>query len=100
MKKMKHKRYRSVEEFGRSLGLSDLDIEVIRQKTLIAEKLRRERLKQRITQAKLADLVGSRQPAIARMEAGSLSLVSMDFLVKVALALNVSISITGKSVAA
>ncbi len=91
--KTKMKRYKSVEEFGRSLGLSDLDMQLIRQKKKIVEKLKKARLAQHLSQAKLASKVGSKQPAIARMESGALSEVSIDFLAKVALALDVSISI-------
>lgn len=91
--KTKIKRYKSVEEFGRSLGLSDLDMELIRQKKKIVEKLKKARLAQNLSQAQVAAKVGSKQPAIARMESGALSEVSMDFLARIALVLDVAISI-------
>ncbi len=91
--KAKIKRYKSVEEFGRGIGLSDLDMQLIRQKKKIVEKLKKARLDQELSQAQLATRVGSKQPAIARMESGAMSEVSMDFLAKIALALDVSISI-------
>jgi transcriptional regulator with XRE-family HTH domain len=48
------------------------------------------RQKNKFSQAQLATLVGSKQPAIARMESGLDSEVSLDFLAKVAIALDVS----------
>ena len=85
--------YKTVEEFGRALGLSDLEIELIRQKKKVIEKLRKAREHKRISQAEIAAMVNTKQPAIARMESGQISEVSFDFLCKVALALEVSITI-------
>lgn len=91
--KTKVERYKSAKAFGAALGLSDVEMELIRQKKRIIEKLRAARLRKGLSQAKLAALVGSKQPAIARMESGQVSEVSMDFLVKVALVLIVKVTI-------
>jgi DNA-binding Xre family transcriptional regulator len=91
--KIKGKRFKTVSEFGQSLGLSELDMELIRQKKKLIEKLRKVRLNKRFSQTQLAALVGSKQPAIARMESGQVSEISMDFLLRVALALNVRVTI-------
>ncbi len=93
MKAKVHK-YKTAEEFGRALGLSDLEIELIRQKKKVIEKLRKVREQRGLSQAELAEKVDSKQPAIARMESGQVSEVSFDFLCKVAMALEVSIKIT------
>ena len=93
MKKTEGKRFKTASEFGHSLGLSELDMELIRQKKRLIEKLRRARVQKRLSQAQLALLVGSKQPAIARMESGQVSEVSMDFLLRVALALNIPVTI-------
>lgn len=93
MKKTEGKRFKTVSEFGHSLGLSDLDMELIRQKKRLIEKLRKARIRKRLSQAQLATMVASKQPAIARMESGQVSEVSMDFIMRVALALNVSVTI-------
>ncbi len=98
--KTKVARYKTAKEFGASLGLSDLEMELIRQKKRLIEKLKVARMKKAVSQAKLAEMVGSKQPAIARMESGQVSEVSMDFLVKVALTLGVSISIRSTEEAA
>ncbi len=91
--KEKSIRYRSVSDFGKALGLSDIDMELVRQKKKLIEKLKATRLKKKISQAKLAGMVGSKQPAIARMESGLVSEVSLDFLAKIALVLDVVLTI-------
>ena len=92
MKTQTH-RYKNANELGRALGLSALEMELILQKKKLIEKLKTARLKKKISQAKLADLVGSKQPAIARMESGLVSEVSLDFLTKIALVLEVGFTI-------
>lgn len=91
--KEKTTRYKSIKEFGKSLGLSEIEMELIRQKKKLIEKFKNTRLKKQITQAQLAKMVGSKQPAIARMESGLVSEVSLDFLAKIALALDVVLTI-------
>lgn len=91
--KTKIERYKTAKEFGAALGLSSVEMELIRQKKKLIEKLKEVRIKRNLSQKKLAALVGSKQPAIARMESGQISEVSLDFLVKVALILGVSVSV-------
>ncbi len=93
---MKTKEYKSVKEFGKALGLSEIDMAVVQQKKKIIDKLKKQRLKLKISQASLAKLVGSKQPAIARMESGQVSEVSLDFLARVALALDTSFTFQNK----
>lgn len=90
-------KYKSIEAFGKSIGLSSIEIELIRQKKKIAENLRKVREAQGLSQTELAKMVLSHQPAIARMESGQMSEVSLDFLCKVALALDVSVTIRAKA---
>ncbi|MCC7405533.1 MAG: helix-turn-helix transcriptional regulator [Bdellovibrionales bacterium] len=68
-------------------------MELIRQKKKLIAKLRKARERQGLSQAVLAEMVSSKQPAIARMESGQVSQVSLDFLCKVALALEVPFTI-------
>ena len=90
---MKKKIYMTMDEFGSSIGLSKLDKEVIRQKNLIIDCLKAARRKKRVSQVALARQLGTKQPAIARMEAGYAGEVSFDFLIRVALALGVSLEV-------
>lgn len=91
--KSKTVKYKSATEFGRALGLSEIEMDLIRQKKKIIEKLRKVREQKNISQAELAHMVDSKQPAIARMESGQVSEVSLDFLCKVAMVLEVSVTI-------
>lgn len=91
--KAKVERFKSSKDFGMALGLSEIEIQLIQQKKKLIERLKETRLKKGISQAKLAGLVGSKQPAIARMESGQISEISMDFLLKVSLALEISVTI-------
>ena len=92
---MKHKleRFKSAKEFGRSLGLSDIDMQMIHQKKRLIQRLKNTREQKGLSQAEVAQLIGSKQPAIARMEAGQVSQVSMDFLLRAALVLKMSVTI-------
>ena len=56
-------------------------------------QIARLRIMRGLTQAQLAELVGTKQPSIARLEAGE-TLPSLSFLEKVAAALNARIEIS------
>ncbi len=88
--KTKIEKFSSIEAFGKSLGLSSVEIALIRHKKKLIEKLKKVREQKKLSQAMLASMVGSKQPAIARMESGQVSEVSLDFLYKVAMVLEVS----------
>jgi DNA-binding XRE family transcriptional regulator len=85
--------FKSADDFGRAFGLSDLDIELIRQKRRLIAKLKKVREDLGMTQAHLAKLVGTKQPAIARMEAGDIGSVSLDFIGKIAMVLGITVTI-------
>lgn len=98
--KSKVERFKSARDFGHTMGLSDIEMELIRQKKHLIERLKEARIKKGFSQAAVARLVGSKQPAIARMEAGQVSQVSMDFLLKTALVLGVPVTIKAPKLAA
>jgi DNA-binding XRE family transcriptional regulator len=60
--------------------------ELERERLMIARRVRSLREKQHITQAELAELVGTKQPSIARLEAGNYW-PRIDMLEKIAWAL-------------
>lgn len=68
------------------LGLSPDEEAFIELKLALSEQLRKKRLKNKITQVELAQLVSSSQSRVAKMEAGDAS-VTVDLLVKSLLAL-------------
>ena len=84
--------YRSIDDLGKTLGLSKAEIALIREKKKAIAKLKTARERKALTQAQVAKMVGTKQPAIARMEAGLVSEVSLDFLFKVAWVLNVKLT--------
>ena len=91
--------YKNAEDFARDIGLSEVEIALIKEKMKLIEKLKAQRIKKKLSQSALAKKIGSKQPAIARMESGLVSQVSMDFLIKIAMVLNVSYSMKSKLVA-
>ncbi len=92
--------YESIDDLGEALGLSKAEIALIREKKRAITKLKIARERKNLTQAKVAKLVGTKQPAIARMEAGLVNEVSLDFLFKVAWMLNVKLAINSTAEAA
>ena len=84
--------FKTAQDFGAAFGLSGLEMQMIRQKKKLIERLKETRLKKGLSQAKVATLIGSTQPAIARMESGQVSEISMDFLIKISLALEISVT--------
>lgn len=96
----KKKFYLNVGEFGTAIGLNALDKEVIRQKNRMIDYLKGARFKNGISQEELAKRLGTKQPAIARMEAGYVGEVSFDFLIRVALALGVPLEVVPSKKAA
>lgn len=98
--KEKNKTFKSAKDFGAFLGLSDLDMELVNQKKKLIAKLKKARTDQELSQAELAKMVQTKQPAIARMESGFVSEVSFDFLAKVALVLGVSFTFKSAKAAA
>lgn len=98
--KTKTERFKTAKDFGKALGLSDIEMELIHQKKRLIERLKAVRIKKGLSQSEVAHLIGSKQPAIARMEAGQVSQVSMDFLLRAALVLGISVTIKSSKIAA
>jgi len=76
----------STEEF---LDLTAVEERYIALKLALAASLKSERLKNGVTQIELAELMGSSQSRVAKMEAGDPS-VSIDLLLRGLLSLGVS----------
>jgi hypothetical protein len=73
------------------LGLSSQEETYIEIKLRLAEGLRNQRLRRRMTQSEIAKAINSSQSRVAKMEAGERS-VSLDLLVRALLALGASTS--------
>jgi len=76
----------STKEF---LGLSDEESAYIELKLRMAEGLRQQRQRHRLSQGELARVLRSSQSRVAKMEAGDPS-VSLDLLIRSLLALGIS----------
>src|SRR5262245_47199642 len=98
--KKRSKMFLNLNEFGSAIGLNQLEKELIHQKNRMIDHLKDIRAKRGLTQAELARKVGTHQPAIARMEAGQVGDVSFDFLIRVALALGISLEVSSDKKAA
>ena len=81
------------------LSLSDEELEYIEIKIALSEKVREIRKQRKLTQKETADLIGSSQSRVAKMEAGDPS-VSIDLQVKSLLALGVSREELGETIKA
>ncbi len=71
------------------LGLSDEEAALVELKVALATSLRQLRQEDDLTQAQLADMLGSSQSRVAKMEAADAE-VSIDLLVRALLALGVT----------
>jgi predicted XRE-type DNA-binding protein len=71
------------------LELSPEEARFIELKLALSESLKTERLKQNVTQAELAKMLGSSQSRVAKMEAGDPS-VTVDLLLKALLTLGIT----------
>jgi len=91
--KAKINKFKTARDFGKALGLSHVEMDLIQQKKKLITRLKDKRLELNISQTELAYMIGTKQPAIARMESGLVSEVSMDFLLKMAMLLDMSVTI-------
>jgi transcriptional regulator with XRE-family HTH domain len=80
-----------------SVRFSEMERDLLRQKAHLIKRLKDKRIEMGISQSELAEMIGTKQPAINRMESFVTENVSMDFILKVAIALNISISIKQNS---
>jgi DNA-binding XRE family transcriptional regulator len=85
----------SADEF---LGLSAEESAYLELKLALSESLKQRRIKKRLSQVALAQLLASSQSRIAKMEAGDPS-VSIDLLVKSLLAMGASRKELAKTIA-
>jgi len=88
VKKLKSKGW-AVGNAGDFLDLSPAEVRFIELKLALSASLREERKKQEVTQVQLAEILGSSQSRVAKMESGDPS-VSIDLLLKALLSLGVS----------
>ena len=103
---MKQEKRRRLEaqgwKFGSAkdfLGLTDEDVEYIELHLSLAALLKERRESVGYTQTEVAELIGSSQSRVAKMEAGDPS-VSVDLLIRTLLALGVNRKQMGRAIGA
>ena len=103
---MKQEKRRRLEaqgwKFGSAkdfLNLTDEDVEYIELHLSLAALLAKRRTSLGYTQTQVADLIGSSQSRVAKMEAGDPS-VSVDLLIRTLLALGVNRKQVGRAIGA
>ena len=89
-------KFGSAQDF---LGLTDDEAEYIELQLSLAALLRKRRQSVGYTQTEVADLIGSSQSRVAKMEAGDPS-VSVDLLIRTLLALGVNRKQVGRAIGA
>jgi transcriptional regulator with XRE-family HTH domain len=80
------------------LRLSDEEVELVEVKLALSDYMRELRRRSRLTQARVAERIGSSQSRIAKMEAAEAS-VSLDLLVKALFSLGASVGDVGRVIA-
>jgi DNA-binding XRE family transcriptional regulator len=85
----------STQEF---LGLAPAEAAYIELKIALSDKLKERRQRQQVTQQKLAQLLGSSQSRVAKMEAGDPT-VSLDLLLRALFALGATRRDVAKAIA-
>lgn len=101
---MKKRKQKSLEKAGWRVGdaqgflkLSDGEAALVALKQRLVQLVREKRGLQEITQASLAELLGSSQSRVAKLENGS-SDISLDLIMRALLAMGVSNKEIGKAI--
>ncbi|MBL6992017.1 MAG: helix-turn-helix transcriptional regulator [Bacteriovoracaceae bacterium] len=96
----KTKNYKNVGDFSKDiLGLDDYDSWLISVKNKIIAKIVKSRKKQGLSQGELAEMLGTTQSVISRIENGTTRHITIDYLMKIVTVLGVSPKITFKDAA-
>lgn len=96
----KIKTYKNLDSFSKDvLGLSDYDNWLIITKNKIIASIVKARKKQSISQKELAEILGTTQSVISRIESGTSRHITLDYLMRVVSVLGISPNITLKKAA-
>ncbi len=96
----KTKTYKDVRSFSKEvLGLDDYDSWLISTKNKIIASIVKARKQQSISQKELAEMLGTTQSVISRIEKGTSRGITLDYLMRVVSALGISPNITLKKAA-
>ena len=96
----KTKTYKDVKTFSKEvLGLDDYDSWLISTKNKIIASIVKTRKQQSISQKELAEMLGTTQSVISRIEKGTSRSITLDYLMRVVTVLGISPNVTLKKAA-
>ena len=96
---MKTKKYKSVEDFGKALGISPERIAISKMKAVLTKKIIQEVEARHLTAAECAQFACLSRTVISGIINGSLQSVSLERLLRLASALDLSIELKIKRAA-
>ncbi len=96
---MKSKTYNKIDDFGKDLGLSQDQIEIAKLKTKLKERIRKRAQKLNLSMPEIAEMCGLTRTVVSGIINGSLQSVSMERLLRLAFALDLSVDLKIKSAA-
>lgn len=96
---MKAKRYKSLEEFGNDLGVTPDRVEISKMKAKLKKRIIQETVSKNITCAELAITSGLSRTVVSGIVNGSLQSVSIERLITLASALDLSVELSIKKAA-
>lgn len=96
---MTNKRYKTVDELGHALGVSPERIKIAKMKTQLKKIIIKEARAKDFSASSLAEISGLSRTVISGILNGSLLSVSLERLIRLASALNISVELNIKNVA-
>ncbi|MBI2519517.1 MAG: XRE family transcriptional regulator [Bdellovibrio sp.] len=96
---MKMKRYKTIEEFGKDLGVTSDRVLISKMKTTLKKRIIKETEVRELTCAELAEASGLSRTVVSGIVNGSLQSVSIERLIRLASALSLSVELNIRDVA-
>lgn len=96
---MKSKRYKSISELGKDLGVSDDRIAITKMKTKLKKRIIQESQSKGLSAAELAESSGLARTVVSGILNGSLLSVSLERLIRLAWSLELSVDLSIKNAA-
>ena len=96
---MKAKRYKTIEDFGKDLGVTSDRILISKMKTTLKKRIIKEAEARELTCVELAEASGLTRTVVSGIVNGSLQSVSIERLIRLASALNLSVELNIKDAA-
>ena len=96
---MKSKSYENINDFGKDLGLTKDQIEIAKLKTKLKERIRKRVKKLDLSMPEISQMCGLTRSVVSGIINGSLQSVSMERLLRLAFALDLSVDLKIKGAA-